>query len=318
MKFIDEATITVESGPGGNGCISFRREKFVPRGGPDGGSGGNGGSIFLVGNRNLTTLYDLKVKPHYRAGRGLHGKGKNMHGRNGADLLIPVPAGTVVHDGAAVFGEITKHGERLNVARGGRGGRGNAHFVSSTNRAPRKAEPGMPGVTKKLKIVLKLISDIGIVGLPNAGKSTLLRAMTNARPRIGRYPFTTLSPNLGALKSETAAAHVIIADMPGIIKGAHQGKGIGLQFLRHIERTRVLVVVLDAAAPDPAAQYATLLDEFARYDRRLLDKRRIVVLNKIDLLDRPPALDVPDRLFLVSALKGTGVEALSAYLQHEN
>ena len=318
MKFIDEATIIVESGPGGDGCISFRREKFVPRGGPDGGNGGEGGSVWLVGAKGLTTLYDLKIRPHYRAGRGQHGKGKARHGRNGEDVLIAVPAGVVVFEDARIVGEILKPGERLLATRGGRGGRGNAHFVSSTNRAPRKAEPGMAGVKKKLKIVLKLISDIGIVGLPNAGKSTLLRAMTNARPRIGRYPFTTLSPNLGVLRSETDRAHVIIADMPGIIKDAHRGKGIGLQFLRHIERTNLLVIVLDAAAPDAAGQYATLLEEFTRYDRRLLEKRRVVVLNKIDLLDRLPRLNVPDRVFFVSALTGAGVEALIAHLQDAN
>lgn len=318
MKFIDEATVIVESGAGGNGCVSFRREKFVPRGGPDGGNGGSGGSVFLIGSKDLETLYDLKVKPHYRAGRGMHGKGKNMHGRSGQDVQIRVPLGTVVHDGAAVIGEITNHGEMLNVARGGRGGRGNAHFVSATNRAPRRVEPGAPGVKRKLKIVLKLISDIGIVGLPNAGKSTLLRAMTNARPRIGRYPFTTLSPNLGALRDKTTNTSIIIADMPGIIEGAHQGKGIGLQFLRHIERTNLLVVVIDASAPDPARQYETLLGEFASYDPRLLKKPRVIVLNKIDLLGQTPALDVKERVFCVSALKGTGVDALIAYLQNEN
>ncbi len=316
MKFIDEATIFVTSGAGGNGCISFRREKYVPRGGPDGGNGGDGGSVFLIGNKKLATLYDLKLRPHYRAGRGQHGKGKNMHGRTGDDICIHVPLGVAVFDDGKLIGEIVEAGQKLVVARGGGGGRGNAHFVTSTNRAPRKAEEGHPGDKKVLKIVLKIISDIGIVGLPNAGKSTLLKAMTNARPKIDNYPFTTLSPNLGVLRDNKK--NIVIADMPGIIEGAHQGKGIGLQFLRHIERTHLLILVVDASGTNPIDQYQSLLNEFKQYDPRLLQKPRIVVFNKIDLLDRIPAVRLKENIFFVSALKGTGVDRLTDHLRNEN
>jgi GTP-binding protein len=316
VKFIDEATIYVQSGAGGNGCVSFRREKYVPRGGPDGGNGGSGGSVFLVGSKDLSTLYDLKIRPHYRAAKGQHGKGKKQHGKNGKDVFIAVPLGIVVFAEERLVGEILANGEKLLVVRGGRGGRGNAHFVSSTNRAPRKAEEGMSGETKTLKIILKLISDIGIVGLPNAGKSTLLMAITNARPRIDSYPFTTLSPNLGVLKDTTR--NVVIADMPGIIEGAHRGRGIGLQFLRHIERTNLLVIVIDISAPEPMKHYMTLLHEFENYSPAILKKPRVVVLNKIDLLDRTPDLEIEEKIFYVSALKGIGVDKVIAYLKNEN
>ncbi|MDH4211336.1 MAG: GTPase ObgE [candidate division WOR-3 bacterium] len=316
MKFIDEATIFVASGAGGNGCVSFRREKYVPRGGPDGGNGGDGGSVFLIGNKKLATLYDLKLRPHYRAGRGQHGKGKNMHGRTGDDICIQVPLGVAVFDDGKLIGEIVEAGQRLVVARGGGGGRGNAHFVTSTNRAPRKSQEGHPGDKKVLKIVLKIISDIGIVGLPNAGKSTLLKAMTNARPKIDNYPFTTLNPNLGVLRDNMK--NIVIADMPGIIEGAHQGKGIGLQFLRHIERTHLLILVVDASGTNPIDQYQSLLNEFKQYDPQLLHKPRIVVFNKIDLLDRIPVVRLKENIFFVSALKGTGVNRLIDYLRNEN
>ncbi len=316
MKFIDEAKIFVQSGAGGNGCVSFRREKYVPRGGPDGGDGGNGGSVYLVGDKERETLYDLRLKPHNRAGRGQHGKGKKMYGRNGRDVSIHVPLGTLVLEEDRPLGEILKDGARLVAAQGGKGGRGNAHFVSSTNQAPRNAEEGTPGVTKTLKIVLKIISDIGIVGLPNAGKSTLLKAMTNARPRIDSYPFTTLNPNLGVLKSDTNS--VVIADMPGIIEGAHEGKGIGLQFLRHIERTNLLIVLIDISASDPMNQYDALLNEFRQYKTELLEKSRVVVFNKIDLLDRVPQFDLKEKTFYISALKETGVDALVEHLENAN
>ena len=316
MKFIDEAKIFVESGAGGNGCVSFRREKFVPRGGPDGGDGGDGGSVYLVGNRQRETLYDLTLKPHYRAGRGQHGKGKKMHGRTGQDVSIHVPLGTLIIENDKLLDEILKDKSRVVVARGGKGGRGNARFVSSTNQAPRNAEEGSSGVVKTLKIVLKIISDIGIVGLPNAGKSTLLKAMTNARPRIDSYPFTTLNPNLGVLKSDKNS--VVIADMPGIIEGAHEGKGIGLQFLRHIERTNLLIILIDLSTPEPLKQYEALLTEFRLYKTELLEKPRIVVFNKIDLLDEMPQFDLKEKIFFVSALKRTGVETLVEYLENEN
>lgn len=316
MKFIDEATIYVTSGAGGNGCVSFRREKYVPRGGPDGGNGGDGGSVFLIGNKKLATLYDLKLRPHYRAGRGHHGKGKNMHGRTGQDVNIQVPLGIAVFDDGKLIGEIMTHEQKLIVAHGGSGGRGNAHFVTSTNRAPREAEEGRPAVKTTLKIVLKIISDIGIAGLPNAGKSTLLKAMTNAKPKIDSYPFTTLSPNLGVLRDNKK--NIIIADMPGIIEGAHQGKGIGLQFLRHIERTHLLILVIDASGKDPIGEYRALMNEFHSYDPQLIKKPRIVVFNKIDLIDRTPAVGLKENVFFISALKGTGVDRLIDFLTNEN
>lgn len=314
MKFIDEAKIFIESGAGGNGCLSFRREKYVPRGGPDGGDGGNGGSVYLVGTKNLQTLYDLKVKPHYRAARGRHGKGKKMHGRSGSDVLIRVPLGVVVRKEDEMLGEILKDGDRLLVASGGRGGRGNARFVSSTIRAPRKIEQGMPGQKKTLRIELKIISDIGIVGLPNAGKSTLLRAMTDARPKIAAFPFTTLTPNLGVLRNKTR--NVVIADMPGIIKGAHEGKGLGLQFLRHIERTSLLLLLIDVSSDNPEQQYDALLYEFKQYKPMLLHKPRVIVFNKIDLLKETPDFNLKEKIFYISALKGTGVSQLVNYLKN--
>lgn len=315
MKFVDEAKIFVASGNGGDGCISFRREKFIPRGGPDGGDGGDGGSVYLIGDKKLMTLYDLKIKPHYRAGRGAHGKGKKMHGKKGNDLFIPVPLGVIVWNDKSLRGEIMHHGENLLIAQGGRGGRGNVHFVSSVNRAPRHAEDGSAGEQVTVHIVLKLISDIGLVGFPNSGKSTLLAALSNAQPKIADYPFTTLNPNLGVLTHDLN--NIVIADMPGIIEGAHQGKGLGLQFLRHIERTRLLVLVIDISA-DPRAHYHALLKEFRAFNPRLEEKPRIVVFNKTDLLEDVPRFDIPERTFYVSARHGTNIDTLIQYLSHEN
>jgi GTP-binding protein len=316
MRFIDEATIFVESGGGGDGCVSFRREKYVPRGGPDGGDGGSGGSVYLVGNEELGTLYDLKLKPHYRAFRGQHGRGKKMSGRIGKDISIPVPLGVVIRQNREILGEILNDGERFIVARGGRGGRGNAHFISSINQTPRQAEKGLPGEKHSLMLELKLISDIGIVGLPNAGKSTLLKALTHARPRIASYPFTTLSPNLGVLRSNIK--NIVIADMPGIIEGAHKGKGIGLHFLRHIERTKMLILLIDISVVKPISQYHALLSEFKQHNPALLDKPRITVFNKIDLLEKIPDLILEERAFYISALEGIGVDKLVEYLIDEN
>jgi GTP-binding protein len=312
MKFIDEAKIYVEAGYGGNGCISFRREKFIPKGGPDGGDGGDGGSVYLVGRKDKVTLYDLKIKPHYRAYRGLHGKGKKMHGKRGGDVFIAVPLGTIIMNGDGVIGEVIRHDQKVLVAKGGKGGRGNYHFVSSTKQSPRYAEEGMLGEKKTLTIILKLISDIGIVGLPNAGKSTLLKAITSARPKIGNYPFTTLNPNLGVLKNNRKS--IVIADMPGIVEGAHQGKGLGLQFLRHIERTNLLVLLIDISVPEPLSQYTCLLNEFKQYRAALLEKPRIVVFNKIDLVENIPTYTMTEKIFYISALRGTAVKNLIKYL----
>lgn len=267
-----------------------------------------------MGTKNLQTLYDLKVNPHYRAARGRHGKGKKMHGRSGSDVLIRVPLGVVVREEDEVLGEILKDGDRLLVASGGRGGRGNARFVSSTMRAPRKIEQGMPGQKRTLRIELKIISDIGIVGLPNAGKSTLLRAMTDARPKIAAFPFTTLTPNLGVLRNKTR--NVVIADMPGIIKGAHEGKGLGLQFLRHIERTSLLLLLIDISSDNPEQQYEALLYEFKQYEPELLRKPRVIVFNKIDLLKEMPDFNLKEKIFYISALKGTGISQLVNYLKN--
>lgn len=312
MKFVDEAYINVKAGKGGDGCISFRREKFVPRGGPDGGNGGNGGSVYVIGDSQMGTLFDLKIKPHYRAGRGGHGRGKKMNGKQGSDTFVSVPLGVVVSNGDRTIGEVVKHGQNLLVARGGKGGRGNACFVSSTNRSPRQREEGMAGDDKMIKIVLKLISDIGLVGPPNSGKSTLLHALTNACPKIGGYPFTTLSPNLGVLQNDVKP--IVIADMPGIVEGAHCGRGLGHLFLRHIERTHLIVIVVDSSAPDPLKDYRCIIDEFSNYGQGLSEKKRVVVFNKIDLLSEVPRFPLSERTFYISAMQGTGVEELAAFL----
>jgi len=309
VRFVDQVTIVVRAGAGGRGCVSFRREKFVPKGGPDGGDGGWGGSVKLKGNPRLMTLADLEYQRQYRAQSGQHGMGKGRHGRNGADVIVPVPLGTDVFDAPTEvkLGEVLEPGQLLVVARGGRGGRGYARFATATNQAPRRAEPGEPGEERRLRLVLRLLADVGIVGLPNAGKSTLLAALTRARPKIGDYPFTTLTPNLGVMAGE--GGRWTIADMPGIIKGAHQGKGLGLWFLRHIERTKMLIVVIDAAAGNPSESYQQLCDELGSYNPELLTRPRLVVLNKVDLLKGRRGrvkLDVP--VVWAAALLGVGID----------
>ncbi len=316
MKFVDEAIIFVKAGDGGNGCISFRREKFVPRGGPDGGDGGDGGSIYLIGDKKMQTLYDLQLHPHYRAERGMHGKGSSMDGKSGEDRYIRVPLGVEIYKNEKLIGEILEANEKILVASGGKGGRGNKHFATSTNQSPRIAEKGTPGEDCKIKIVLKLISQIGIVGFPNTGKSTLLKAITNARPQIADYPFTTLNPNLGVLKDNHH--NIVIADMPGIIEGAHTGKGLGLRFLKHIERTKMLLLLIDISAPEPMTQYNTLINEFRKYDEKLLKKPRFVIFNKIDLVEKTPKFSLKEPVFFISALKNIGIEKLVNRLKHEN
>ncbi len=306
MKFIDEAKIFVEGGCGGRGCVSFRREKFVPKGGPDGGDGGSGGSVYLIGRKSLTTLYDLKIRPHYKAGRGGHGKGKKMTGKTGRDVLVQTPLGIIIRDNNKTIGEIMTDKQKLLAAKGGSGGRGNYRFVTASNRAPQHAEEGRVGEKRTLRIVLKLISDIGLVGLPNSGKSTLLSAITDAQPKIGNYPFTTLNPNLGVLKNNFKS--VVIADMPGIVENAHSGRGLGLQFLRHIERTKTLILIIDISVPNPLSQYKCILNEFEKYKKTLLRKQRIVVFNKIDLLDTIPHYNLHEKVFYISALKSIGLE----------
>jgi len=313
VRFVDEVTIRVAAGSGGRGCVSFRREKFVPRGGPDGGDGGDGGSIYLVGNLHLATLADLAYHVSYRAGKGGNGKGKNMHGAKGKDAEIKVPLGTDAYDydTGKLIGSVLEHGARLLVARGGRGGRGNARFATPTHQAPREHEEGKPGERRKLKLVLRLLADVGIIGLPNAGKSTLLKALTHAEPKIASYPFTTLSPNLGVLRDEWLS--FTISDIPGIIEGAAQGKGLGLRFLRHIERTRLLVFVL-AADEDPANAYQTLLAELAAYNPELAERPRLIVVNKMDLVSKKSRIAGEKGILYISALKGDGIEGLKKRL----
>ncbi|NLF00111.1 MAG: GTPase ObgE [Anaerolineales bacterium] len=282
----DEAKIYVKGGNGGDGVVAFRREKYVPLGGPSGGDGGNGGSVVLVVDPHLTTLYRFTKQSHFRATRGEHGRGKDQHGATGADLRVPVPPGTVVYDAdnGELLGDLTEPGQELAVAPGGRGGRGNTRFKSSTNQAPRLAEHGEAGVERWLRLELKLLADAGVVGVPNAGKSTLLSVVTAARPKIAAYPFTTLEPNLGVavLDDET---ELVLADIPGLIEGAAEGKGLGHEFLRHIERTRVLIHLLDGLSPDPLSDFEAVNRELAAFGHGLPDKPQVVAFNKIDIPD---------------------------------
>jgi GTP-binding protein len=281
--FFDEATIQVRAGRGGNGCVSFRREKYVPFGGPNGGNGGAGGDVRLVANRHLNTLIQFQRQQHFRAESGGHGQGKDMQGKQGQDVLIPVPPGTVVRDAhtGALLGDLVEDGQQVLVAKGGRGGRGNAAFKSSTNQAPRMVEKGEPGEARTLKLEMKLIADVGIIGVPNAGKSTLLAAVSAARPKIADYPFTTLSPNLGVATLDHQS--LVLADIPGLIEGAHAGAGLGHKFLRHIERTRVLIHLLDGASPHPLQDFEAINEELALFSPELARKPQIVALNKMDL-----------------------------------
>ncbi len=311
MRFVDEAVIQVKAGDGGDGCVSFRREKFVPKGGPDGGDGGDGGSVILEGSEHLQSLADFLYRRRYQAKRGQHGMGKNRHGRNGENVVVPVPLGTDVFDAISgeKLGEVLKPGERLVVAKGGKGGKGNARFVTSTNRAPREALPGESGEERTLRLVLRVLADVGMVGLPNAGKSTLLRALTAAKPKVADYPFTTLTPNLGVLVGKDF--RWTLADMPGIIQGAHEGRGLGLRFLRHIERTRMLLYVVDAVSQAPERDFAQLREELGFYDPELLNRPALLVLNKIDLLTGElPVVKTDLPVVAVSALKGSGIGRL--------
>jgi GTP-binding protein len=295
MKLVDEAEITVIAGNGGNGCISFRREKFIPLGGPDGGDGGDGGDVWLQADENLNTLVDFRHQTKFKAQRGENGMGRQMYGKAGEDLVITVPVGTVVHNVETneIIGDLTEHGQRLLVAKGGRGGLGNMHFKSSVNRAPRKATPGGQGETRVLRLELKLLADVGLLGFPNAGKSTFIRAVSAATPKVADYPFTTLYPNLGVVSVEPGRSFVI-ADIPGLIEGAAEGAGLGSLFLRHIQRTRLLLHLVDISPmdplngaqglPSPVQQVRAIERELGRFDPALLEKPRWLVLNKADLL----------------------------------
>lgn len=316
--FIDIAEIEVQAGGGGKGAVSFRREKYIPKGGPDGGDGGKGGDVIFTADRNLVTLMDFKYKTFYKAEDGTNGMGKKMYGKEGKNCLILVPAGTIIKEKETgrSLADLTEDGQTFTVARGGKGGRGNVQFKSSTNRAPRTAEPGEAGERKKLVLELKLIADVGLVGYPNAGKSTLLSRLTQARPKIGDYPFTTLSPNLGLAKLQDYRTFVI-ADIPGLIKDAHKGRGLGFEFLRHIQRTRILVFLIDVSATDAISQLDELKKELELYDPELLKKPQIVVWNKIDLLEKENKLKLNGKNradYRVSALTGEGIDKLASVL----
>jgi GTP-binding protein len=281
--FFDQARIYVKAGDGGNGVVAFRREKFVPRGGPSGGNGGRGGNVYLVVDPALNTLHPFQNQVHYRAERGVHGSGANKTGANGPDLFIAVPPGTLVREAesGALLGDLTRPGQRLLVARGGRGGRGNAAFKSARNKAPRLAEKGEAGEERWLALELKLVADVGIVGVPNAGKSTLLSVVSAAKPKIADYPFTTVEPSLGV--AEVNHRQIVLADIPGLLEGAHEGVGLGLAFLRHIERTRILIHLLNGDSPDPLGDFEAINQELLLFNPFLAERPQIVVLNKLDL-----------------------------------
>jgi GTPase len=323
MNFLDQAKIFISSGAGGAGCVSFRREKFIEFGGPNGGDGGKGGDVWVEGVAGLNTLIDYRYQQHYKAERGQHGMGKNRAGHKGADVVIKVPPGTEIwdEDGETLIADITAIGQRVLLAKGGNGGFGNAHFTTSTNRAPRRANPGLEGIERWIWLRLKLIADAGLIGLPNAGKSTFLATVTAAKPKIADYPFTTLYPGLGVVRSDTR--EFVLADIPGLIEGAHEGAGLGDRFLGHVERCRVLLHLVDGIGEDAGAAYGTVRQELEAYGHGLADKPEIVALSKADALDddvrgeqlaRLAAASGRDPLVLSSAT-GLGVpQALRAVL----
>ena len=324
MKFVDEAFIRVQAGDGGNGCVSFRREKYIPFGGPDGGDGGDGGSVYFVADENLNTLIDFRYERDYRAKRGENGSGGNCTGKSGEDLYIRVPVGTTVidQDTEEVIGDLVAADQVLMVAKGGWHGLGNTRFKSSTNRAPRKATPGTPGEVRRLHLELKVLADVGLLGLPNAGKSTFIRAVSAARPKVADYPFTTLYPNLGVVKVDYERSFVI-ADVPGLIEGASEGAGLGIQFLKHLSRTRLLLHLVDVApfdGSDPADSVRKIAAELERFSPELAGRERWLVLNKIDLLPEDEreahcrqiieALDWQGPVFNIAAISKEGTQAL--------
>jgi len=316
MTFVDQAVIEVKAGTGGSGSEAFRRESGVPRGGPSGGDGGKGGDVVLEADGSLTTLLDYSYRRHYKAQRGMHGEGKQRTGRSGENLVLRVPPGTVAYDADSgeLLAELLAPGERVVVAAGGRGGRGNVHFKTSTRQAPTHWEPGEEGEERRIRLELKLIADVGLVGEPNAGKSTFLSAVTKARPKVADYPFTTLQPNLGVVELSDFRS-LVIADIPGIIEGAHEGKGLGHQFLRHVERTRVLLLMVPVDAPDPQAEYERLREELGRYAPELEAIPFVVALTKADLLPAgapPPELRAEGALgvYAVSSVAGRGTAEL--------
>jgi GTP-binding protein len=320
--FVDEVTIRVKAGDGGNGCVAFRREKYVPRGGPSGGDGGRGGDVILVSSEHYNTLLHFRFNPEHRAERGRHGEGGNRAGRDGASIELPVPVGTMVYDAAtgAPLHDFTTPGERFVVARGGRGGRGNARFATSRRQAPQFAEPGQPGEERVLRLELKLLADVGLVGFPNAGKSTLISRISAARPKVAEYPFTTLEPHLGVVSVDEYRTFVM-ADIPGLIEGAHKGQGLGIRFLRHIERTRLLAHLVDvseASGRDPASDFEIVMRELESFSPALAAKPMMVVATKLDILQDSRRLEALRHLarerdlpfYAISSVTGEGVEAL--------
>jgi GTP-binding protein len=323
--FVDQVDIHVSAGDGGKGCLSFRREKYVPRGGPDGGDGGHGGSVYIAATPRKNTLVDFRFHPEFEARRGQHGQGSNRTGHDGDDLEIEVPIGTLVYEKTPdgdlrLVADLAEEGQRVLVAQGGRGGLGNAQFATATNRAPRKTQPGEAGEEKWLRLELKLLADAGLVGFPNAGKSTLIARISAAKPKIADYPFTTLTPNLGVVSMSDDRSFVV-ADVPGLIEGAHSGQGLGHQFLRHIERTKVLIHLVDvsgASGRDPVQDFETINEELRLFDPALVAKPQIVAANKIDALDDPERLAALERhvrksklpFYRISGVTGEGVPAL--------
>ncbi|MCO6411635.1 MAG: Obg family GTPase CgtA [Thiogranum sp.] len=333
MKFVDEATIEVKAGDGGNGAVSFRREKFIPFGGPDGGDGGDGGSVYLVADANLNTLADFRYDRRFRAQRGENGRGRNCTGSKGDDCEIRVPVGTLVYeeDTDELMGDLVADGQRLLVARGGFHGLGNVRYKSSTNRAPRQSKPGTPGEQRNLRLELKLLADVGLLGKPNAGKSTLIRAISAARPKVADYPFTTLYPNLGVVRVE-AHRSFVVADIPGLIEGAAEGAGLGVQFLKHLSRTGLLLHLVDVApldGSDPVEDVRAIVRELEKFSAELGERERWLVLNKIDLLPEDErdrhCSDIVERLqwqgpvFAIAAVSGQGtrrlVQAIMDYIE---
>jgi GTP-binding protein len=325
MAFIDEAKFFVKAGDGGNGCASFRREKFVPKGGPDGGDGGTGGNVIIEASQRLVSLIDFRYRSHFIAEKGTNGQGKKKHGRNGKDKTILVPAGTIIRDAESkeVIADLVEEGQRITVATGGHGGRGNCHFATGSNRAPRRSDNGNPGEEHWLLVELKLLADIGLVGLPNAGKSTLLASLSAAQPKIASYPFTTLEPHLGVLQT---AEHrpCIIADIPGLIEGAHKGAGLGHKFLRHVERTKLIIHIIDVSGSieNIINDHKTIEHELRNFNEKLLQRRQILLLNKTDLIDDPDQLTRLNEIFMkkgikvlnISAMTGDGIEELKELL----
>ena len=313
MKFIDEAKITVSSGGGGRGCVSFRREKFIPRGGPNGGDGGRGGDVVFIADRNLSSLLDFRYKRKYEAGRGGHGEGNNRHGKDGEIVTLKLPVGTLIKDltTGEPLADLIADGEEFVAVKGGRGGKGNAHFKSSTRQAPRFSQPGEEGEEVELKLELKLLADVGVIGFPNAGKSTLISSISAAKPKVADYPFTTLVPHLGVVKWGDYGSFVI-ADIPGLVEGAHEGKGLGTRFLKHIERTRVFIHMIDLSPEtgrDPADDYNVINGELEKFNPELAHRPQVVALNKTDITE---AASIADELLKFFAGKGIKVFKISA------